>query len=151
VIKAVKAGDWSITPSGAVIAGGVELKEGEFERRLVSKDAGAAAELPRGSGIVVLDTAVTPELAAEGIARDLVRVIQQARRDAGLSVSDRITLTIDASDDVMAAARTHELLVKSETLALEVGYGEVKQGADGKVGDGRDVRVAIVCLTSSSS
>ena len=48
--------------------------------------------LPSG-GFVVLDTAVTPELAAEGLARDLVRAVQQARRDAGLDVSDRIALT----------------------------------------------------------
>ena len=46
-----------------------------------------------GGGFVVLDTAVTPELAAEGVARDLVRAVQQARRDAGLDVSDRIALT----------------------------------------------------------
>ena len=49
--------------------------------------------LPRG-GFVVLDTAVTPELEAEGAARDLVRAVQQARKDAGLQVSDRISLTI---------------------------------------------------------
>ena len=46
--------------------------------------------LPRG-GFVVLDTAVTPELEAEGAARDLVRAVQQARKDAGLQVSDRIS------------------------------------------------------------
>jgi isoleucyl-tRNA synthetase len=47
---------------------------------------------------VVLDCKVTPELEAEGIARDLVRVIQQARREKGLDVSDRIRLTIDAPE-----------------------------------------------------
>ena len=146
VIKAVKAGDWSISPGGVVVAGGVELKEGEFERRLVSKDAGAAAELPRGSGIVVLDTTVTPDLAAEGVARDLVRVIQQARRDAGLSVSDRIALAIDAPDSVTAAARAHEALVRSETLALEVAYRGVDGGAEGKVGEGENVRVGVAKL-----
>ena len=56
-----------------------------------------AAPLPGGAGLVVLDTAVTPELAAEGLARDVVRVVQQARRDAGLDVSDRITLTVDGA------------------------------------------------------
>jgi isoleucyl-tRNA synthetase len=144
VIKAVKSGDWTITPQGVVVAGGVELKEGEFERRLVSKDAGAAAELPGGSGIVVLDTNVTPELALEGVARDLVRVIQQARRDAGLSVSDRIMLTIDAPADVTAAARVHEPLIRSETLAVDLAYQSVADGAGGKVGDGVDVRLGIV-------
>src|SRR5690554_1792731 len=90
VIRAVKAGEWRTTPSGGVEAAGVELLEGEYTRRLVSKDPGAAAELPGGSGLVVLDTRVTPELAAEGVARDLVRIVQQARRDAGLDVTDRI-------------------------------------------------------------
>ena len=66
--------------------------------------------LPRG-GFVVLDTAVTPELAAEGLARDLVRTVQQARRDAGLDVSDRIALTVTGPADVLDAARTHEALV----------------------------------------
>lgn len=71
----------------------------------------------------MLETAVTPELEAEGLARDLVRVIQQARRDKGLEVSDRIRLTIDAPESVTAASRTHEALIRSETLALDVAMG----------------------------
>jgi len=110
----------------------------------VSRDAGAAAELPGGSGIVVLDTVVTPELAAEGLARDLVRSIQQARREIGLSVSDRIALTIDGPDQVVAAARTHERLIRSETLATDVEYGRVASGVASKVGDGVDVTLGIL-------
>jgi isoleucyl-tRNA synthetase len=147
VIRSVKAGNWSLTPLGSVIAGGIELHEGEFERKLVSRDAGAAAELPGGSGIVVLDTAVTPELAAEGLARDLVRAIQQARREIGLSVSDRITLTIDGADEVVASARTHERLIRSETLATDVEYGRVASGVASKVGDGVDVILGILKST----
>ena len=144
VIKAVKAGQWTTSPTGAVVADGIELKSGEYERRLVSKDAGAAAELPGSSGIVSLDTTVTSALEAEGLARDLVRVIQQARRDVGLSVSDRIRLTIDAPDIVSAAARTHEALLRSETLALDVAYAALSDGIGGKVGEGIDVRVGII-------
>jgi len=147
VIKAVKSGNWTTSPSGAVVAGGIELRAGEYERRLVSKDPGAAGELPGSSGIVVLDTAVTPELEAEGLARDLVRVIQQARRDKGLEVSDRIRLTIDGPEPVTAAARTHEPLIRSETLALDVVYAGTDDGVVGKVGDGVDVRVGIVRAT----
>ncbi|HEX7121197.1 MAG TPA: isoleucine--tRNA ligase [Gemmatimonadaceae bacterium] len=146
VIRAAKAGDWSLKPDGQVVCGGVELQEGEYERRLVSNDAGAAAELRGGSGLVVLDTEVTPELAAEGMARDLVRVVQQARRDLGLAVSDRIALTIDAPDEVRAAARAHEALIRSETLALEVAYEDVPDGVQGRVGDGAEVRIAIARL-----
>ena len=94
-IKGSKSGDWSVAEDGTVTAGGLALEEGEYTLETVagSADGGSATGmLPRG-GFVVLDTAVTPELAAEGLARDLVRAVQQARRDAGLDVSDRIALT----------------------------------------------------------
>jgi isoleucyl-tRNA synthetase len=144
VIRAVKAGEWSTADNGAVVAAGIELLDGEYERRLVATDPGATAELPASSGLVVLDTEVTAELTAEGIARDLVRVVQQARRDAGLDVSDRITLTVQAPDDVVAAARTHEDVLAGDTLAEAVDYGTVDgAGFDGSVGDGVEVRVAV--------
>ncbi|MGH8964698.1 MAG: class I tRNA ligase family protein, partial [Actinomycetes bacterium] len=87
VIRAVKAGDWERGPDGVVTAGGIPLLEGEYTERLVAADLGESAALPSGSALVVLDTVVTPELAPEGIARDLVRVVQQARRQAGLEVT----------------------------------------------------------------
>ncbi|MDQ7804687.1 isoleucine--tRNA ligase [Amycolatopsis sp. A133] len=142
VIKAVKAGDWSFQ-GGAVVAAGIALQEGEFERRLVAKGGGAAAELPGGSGLVLIDTEVTPELAAEGLVRDLVRVVQQARRDAGLDVADRIALTVDAPADVVEAARTHEEFLASETLATSVTHGPAGEGFAGTVGDGTKVTVAV--------
>ncbi len=144
VIKAVKAGDWTTTADGAVVAAGVELLEGEYERRLVAKDSGAAAGLPGGAGLVLLDTDVTDELAREGVARDLVRVVQQARRDAGLAVSDRITLTVDAPDEVTAAAKEHEAFLASETLSTAVRYAPVPEGFPGTVGDGARVTVSVV-------
>src|SRR5690606_15382904 len=81
VIKAVKAGEWSLQ-DGAPVAAGVTLQEGEYELRLVAADPENSAPLPAGAGVVVLDTTVTPQLAAEGLARDVVRVVQQARREA---------------------------------------------------------------------
>ena len=105
VIKAVKAGDWSLV-DGAPVAAGVTLQEGEYELKLVAADAEHSAPLPGGEGVVVLDTAVTPELAAEGLARDVIRVVQQARRDADLDVSDRIALRAStASPTVVGGGR----------------------------------------------
>jgi isoleucyl-tRNA synthetase len=150
-IKAVKAGDWTLNASGSLRAGSIELQPGEFETRFVAReDGGAAMEMSRGSGIVALDTAVTPELEAEGVARDLVRVVQQARREAGLQVSDRIRLTIDAPQTVVAAARTHERLLRSETLALDVVYAPVANGASGKVGDAVDVKLSVAKVASGA-
>ena len=143
VIKAVKAGNWSLTPEGRVQAAGIELLESEFERRIVSRDPGAAAELPEHAGFVVLDTTVTPELSEEGLARDVIRAVQQARREAGLDVSDRIRLTIGGAADALAAARTWEELLRSETLALDVHYGDAAGGFSCKVGDNSEVIVKV--------
>lgn len=118
-IKGSKSGDWSVADDGTVTSGGLALVEGEYTLETVagSADSGTATGVLRSGGFVVLDTEVTPELAAEGLARDLVRQVQQARRDAGLDVSDRIALTIAGSADVQAAARTHQELIAGETLA----------------------------------
>jgi isoleucyl-tRNA synthetase len=121
VIQAAKSGNWSET-NGVVTVGGFELIEGEFDLALVadvSETEDQIGILP-GGGFVILDGHVTPELEAEGVARDLIRSVQQARKDADLDVSDRIKLTVTADEATIAAARTHEELLKSETLALEL-------------------------------
>lgn len=77
-------------------------------------------------GFVLLNTAVTKELADEGIARDAVRHIQQARKDAGLDVSDRISLKVVADSESQLALNEHRDFVAKETLAqsLEILSGE---------------------------
>lgn len=125
-IKGSKSGDWSVAEDGTVTAGGLALVEGEYALETVAGSADddtAIGVLPRG-GFVVLDTAVTPELEAEGTARDLVRAVQQARKDAGLQVSDRIALTVSGPAATLDAARTHEAMVAEETLATSVSYAE---------------------------
>ena len=143
VIRAVKSGEWNRTPQGGVVAAGIELLETEFSEKLVSTDSGAAAALPNGDGLVVLATEVTDELAAEGLARDLVRVVQQARREAGLQVSDRVRITVSAPDEVAAAAAAHREFVTGETLADELTFGDASGGFAGGVGEGTDVTVAV--------
>ncbi|HEX4722722.1 MAG TPA: isoleucine--tRNA ligase [Pseudonocardiaceae bacterium] len=144
VIRAVKAGEWTTTGDGAVVAAGIELLGGEYERRLVATDPGLTAALPGGAGLVVLDTDVTPELAAEGVARDVIRAVQQARREADFEVSDRITVTVAGDAAVLAAVRTHEEFLKSETLATSVTYGDLDHpGFQASVGDGLAVEVAV--------
>ena len=116
VIKAVKAGDWSET-DGTVTAGGIELQPGEYTLRLAVDGDAASTSLSDSAGVVVLDTEVTEALRAEGVTRDLIRVVQQARRDAGLHVSDRIELTIGAPDDIRLAVEANRELLTSATLA----------------------------------
>ena len=123
-IKASKSGDWSVGEDGVVTAGGLALEPHEYALETVvaeSEGAGsrAAAVLP-GGGFVVLNTEVTPELEAEGVARDMVRAIQQARKDAGLDVSDRIRTRIGADQATVDALEAHRELIKGETLSLEL-------------------------------
>ena len=121
-IKGSKSGDWSVAEDGTVTAGGLALVEGEYTLETVAgaaDDSTAVGMLP-GGGFVVLDCEITPELAAEGLARDVVRAVQQARKDAGLEVSDRISLVVGGPADVQAAVAAHEAMVAEETLATSV-------------------------------
>jgi isoleucyl-tRNA synthetase len=88
---------------------------------------------------------VTPELAAEGTARDVVRVVQQARRDAGLAVSDRIRLTLGADADVADAIHAHADFIARETLAVAVTVVPARDvtAVAQPVGDGGAVGVAV--------
>jgi isoleucyl-tRNA synthetase len=144
VIRAVKAGSWS-ADGDAVTAGGVTLQPGEYELALTSADPGSTAPLPGTSGLIALDMTVTPELALEGTARDVVRVIQQARKDAGLAVSDRISLLVGASGQVAEAVAAHRAFISGETLAVDlrvVPPGEADASPQ-PAGDGGEVRVRV--------
>ena len=119
VIVAVKKGEW-IQDGDTIKVAGETLQPGEYALKLVTKSDSASAPLPGGAGVVLLDINVTPELEAEGLARDVVRAVQQARRDADLNVSDRIVLTLGAEDSVQAQLMPHQGLIAGETLAVEV-------------------------------
>ncbi|MBF4995413.1 isoleucine--tRNA ligase [Arthrobacter gandavensis] len=123
-IKASKTGDWSVAEDGTVTAGGLDLEPHEYTLETVvesreGESAKAVAVLP-GGGFLVLNTEVTAELAAEGTARDAIRAIQQARRDADLHISDRIRTTVSTGAGEAAALETNADLVKAETLTGEL-------------------------------
>ncbi len=122
VIKAVKTGDWHHDGDNIVAAGFV-LEPGEFSLKLVATEGGASTVLVGGRGVVVLDCELTPELVAEGTARDLVRLVQQARRDAGLEVSDRIELSVWTSPRIIEALEPHVAFMRAETLAVSLTWG----------------------------
>ncbi|MEW1950737.1 isoleucine--tRNA ligase [Pseudarthrobacter sp902506025] len=122
-IKGSKSGDWSVDDDGVVTSGGLQLEPQEYTLETVvaeSEGGSAAVAVLPGGGFVVLNTEVTPELEAEGLARDLVRAIQQARKDAGLNVSDRIRTTVTAPQNVVDALLANAELVKGETLTVEL-------------------------------
>lgn len=133
-IRAAKAGDWDTDPDGAVVVrtpdGDVPLLPPEYELsttidvRVAEGEAPtlAAGVLPSG-GFVVLDLALDDALRAEGYARDVVRVVQDARKAADLDVTDRIRLTLGVPAEHEAAVREHQEFIAAETLAVEVALG----------------------------
>ncbi|WP_283631588.1 isoleucine--tRNA ligase [Mycolicibacterium poriferae] len=138
-IKAVKAGDGVVNADGTLTAGPAVLLPEEFSSRLVAADPEFTAALPDGAGLVVLDGNVTPELEAEGWAKDRIRELQELRKTTGLEVSDRISVTMAVPADKLAWAQAHRDLIAHEILATSFEFGETADGAD--IGDG--VRVAL--------
>jgi isoleucyl-tRNA synthetase len=94
-----------------------------------------------GSHAVALDLAVDEELRGEGLAREVVRAVQNARKAAGLAVEDRIALTLGGDAELLAAARANEAYVAGETLAVAVAY----DGAQAQTAsiEGRDLHIGV--------
>ena len=143
VIKASKTGDWSVD-GDAVVCGGVALDPAEYELTTVvegSGDHSVVGQIPAvgdgPGGFVLLDTTVTPELEAEGWARDVIRKVADARRDADLHVSDRIVLSLTVPPGRSDALDVHRDMIAAETLATEL-HGDL----DGQLGDD-DVRITL--------
>ena len=130
VIVAVKKGDWSIN-GDVVIAGGVALEPHEFQVKLVAASGDtetiASAALADGQGIVLLNIELTDALLAEGAARDIVRMVQQSRREAGLAVSDRIVLTLGLPELLHSQVSQFEAYIASETLAQRIEWASDRE------------------------
>lgn len=122
-IQAARSGDWSEV-SGVVTAGGIVLEPSEYELVLetTGRPEGEALAIVPTGGFVLLDTRTTPELEAEGLARDVIRAVQETRKNADFDVSDRIQLVLRFQDDVdtQAVVSAFDLAgIAAETLAEE--------------------------------
>jgi isoleucyl-tRNA synthetase len=149
IIQAAKAGNWEQSGEG-VSVNGVALEQGEYEISLVAKDESSDEKLIGilpGGGFVILNRVVTEELAAEGLARDVIRAIQQARKDADFDVSDRIKTELSGNASVVAAIFAHEELVKNETLTLELSLLDSESLVTPvPVGESQQVQIAVAKL-----
>ncbi len=121
ILPASKKGEWK-QAGGTVEIAGEKLLPGEFTLQLEPKPEykDRAQALSTNDALVILDTTITPELELEGIARDLVRMIQQARKDGGLNVSDRIRLAISGPDLTQKAIAAHKPYIMEQTLSVEI-------------------------------
>ncbi len=122
VFGAAKKGEWALIADGRVEVAGHTLDPGEYELALEPHDPISTASLRSNEVVVVLDMEVTPELEAEGAARDLIRTIQQARKDADLQVTDRIEVEINWSPPNVEAVKAHEAVIMAAVLAHRIAW-----------------------------
>jgi isoleucyl-tRNA synthetase len=101
-----------------------------------------------GSHAVALNVELDDDLLREGLAREVVHAIQNARKDAGLEVEDRISLSLSGDDALLEAVRAHEAYVTGETLATSLELEADGAGADGAAAgatiEGRELRIGVV-------
>jgi isoleucyl-tRNA synthetase len=91
---------------------------------------------------VALQLELDDELRREGLAREIVHAVQNARKAAGLDISDRIELSLNGDDELLAAAREHEPYIAGEVLATSVAYDGAPADLAVRV-DGRDLQIGV--------
>jgi isoleucyl-tRNA synthetase len=79
---------------------------------------------------VAVDIVLTPELAAEGLARDVIRRVQNLRKDAGFNLDDRIVTTYQTEGDLAEAIETYRDLIAAETLSVTLSAGPLEKDAE---------------------
>ncbi len=110
----------ALRDGGTLTLAGETLSASDFA--FASQPRPGAIVATEGNLTVALDTAISVELRSEGLAREVVSKIQNARKDAGLAVEDRIALGIWAGETLRAAIDAHRSYVTAETLATSLDY-----------------------------
>jgi len=95
---------------------------------------------------VALQLEIDEELRRAGLAREIVRAVQDARKNAGLEITDRIALGLGGDAELLAVAREHESYIAGETLATSSAFGD-EDGAGSTVSaatiDSRELRISV--------
>jgi isoleucyl-tRNA synthetase len=96
-----------------------------------------------GGHAVALDLTLSEDLRREGWAREVIRTVQNARKDAGLDVSDRIALTLGGAPELVSVAQEFERLVADEVLATSVAFNGAEDATFTATVDGHELRVGV--------
>ncbi len=117
-----KSGDFELQKNGSVKIAGEVLKEDEFTMGFVCEEGKEAEATPRT--VVLLDTEITEALKVEGMARELIRAIQEMRKAKDFEVSDRISITYQTNSKlIQQAVKDFDTMIAGETLAEEIIHG----------------------------
>ena len=122
IMKAVKENKWKKANDDKIEIANTILEKDEYSIKLKpKKESKNMQALSNNKAIIELDFNITPELELEGLARDLIRIIQQNRKDANLVLSDRITLSLKTSSQkLIKAIQDNAEYIKNQTLAKEL-------------------------------
>ena len=112
--------------------GEIEVDENDLVVQRTEKEH--VKVLNEGEMTIGFDTEITEELFLEGIARDLIRFVQTARKDSGFDVSDHIELTVDGPENIKKAVDMFSSYIKAETLANKLSFAP-NNGFDGEIGE----------------
>jgi isoleucyl-tRNA synthetase len=128
IIAANKSGLWQIDDSGNIVIADEILNQDEGQLILEAKDSKSSQALRDNKALCVLDLNLNPELEAEGLARDLVRAIQQTRKDFGFNVADHINLVIEIEHHYQNMLTPFIDYINGQTLA-KVEFGSASKYA----------------------
>lgn len=116
IISSSKQGKWELVDGKLIVAGEALLAE-EYSLVLEPKNSDGAKSLSSNQGMILLDVNLSKELIDEGVARDIIRLVQQARKDAEFDVSDRIRLELHTDMDISSVLIAHKELIEEQTLS----------------------------------
>jgi isoleucyl-tRNA synthetase len=121
VMAGARSGEWRLLDDGRLAVGGVELEPDEFQLTARARAGHEVAE--EGDLLVALDTVLTEELEAEGLAREVAHRLQNLRKTAGFDISDRIEASVTVDERLTAALAPHREWLAAETLATDLQLG----------------------------
>lgn len=149
IIAANKQGQWQMDADSQVIIAGEILNSDEGQLTLEAKNPQGSAALSDNKALCVLDLSVTADLEAEGLARDLVRAIQQARKEAGFNVADQINLSVEIDAQYKAMLSPFVSYINEQTLA-KLEFDNMKQHQHIIEKDLDDVKVKLAMSVTKS-
>ena len=129
--------------SVGVVVDGDEHPLGEDDLLLAMAPLGGYQLEREGSHAVALDLQLDDELLRRGLAREVIHAVQNARKEAGLAVEDRIALELSGDEAMLAAAREYQQLIADEALATSVEITDALEGASATTLDGHELLIKL--------
>jgi isoleucyl-tRNA synthetase len=130
VMAAARSGDWRLLDDGRAEAGGVTLAADEFQLTARARPGHEVAE--EGDLLIALDTKLTPELEAEGLAREVAHRLQTMRKTAGYQISDRVVAGVTGPAELLDRLRPFQRWLADEVLAPQLELGAVIDAPDAR-------------------